>query len=266
MERLSSSQDSDCISISLNVQYRMHPDIASFVSQRFYEGSLSSDRIMNWPSVLIFHGKSSAVCIDTSAFTRGDGSHTDASEESTHISLLRNSNIFRASARDTGYMNEGEALLTANTLQRLLQLNEGIEAADIAVIITPYVEQKCAILDKLRVNAYGPAERVTVDTIDLFQGKESRIVVIDLVRSDRGRIGFISDQKRADVAILRANDLLIVIGKFSTIREYSPNPWIDWYSHCASLEFGGLRDKEEDLPHLSLDTGQANVLPWRQRR
>jgi hypothetical protein len=68
----------------------------------------------------------------------------------------------------------------------------------------PCVEQKRAIIDKLRVNAYGTVERVTVDTIDPFQGKESRIVVIDLVRSYRGRIGFISAQNRANVAISRA--------------------------------------------------------------
>ena len=167
MERLSSSQNSDHISISLNVQYRMHPDIASFVSQRFYEGALCSDRIMNWPSVILLHGTSSAVCIDTSAFIRRDGGQAAASESSTQILVLRNSNIFIKSARGTGYMNEGEALLSANTLQRLLRLNEGLEAAEIAVI-TPYVEQKRAILDKLRANAYGPAEQVTVDTIDSF--------------------------------------------------------------------------------------------------
>jgi hypothetical protein len=73
------------------------------------------------------------------------------------ISVLRNSNFFRESARGTGYMNEGDALLTANRLQRLLQFNEGLEAADISVI-TPYVEEKRDILDKLRVNSYGPAE------------------------------------------------------------------------------------------------------------
>jgi superfamily I DNA and/or RNA helicase len=95
-------------------------------------------------------------------------------------------------------------------LQRLLQFNEGLEAADISVI-TPYVEEKRDILDKLRVNSYGPAERVTVNTIDSFQGKESRIVVIDLVRSDRGRFEFIRDQKRANLGISRAKDLLIVI-------------------------------------------------------
>ena len=218
---------------------------------------------MNCPSVLLLRDTSSAVCIDTSAFIRRDGGQADASESSIQISVLLNSNIFRESAHGTGCMNEGEALLTANKLQRFLRLNEGLEAADIAVI-TPYVEQKCAILDKLRANACGPAEQVTVDTIDSFQGKKSLIVVIDLVRSDRGRIGFIRDQKRANVAISRAKDLLIAIGNFNTIRDNSPNPWIDWYSHCAGLESGGLIDKAEDLLHLWPNIGQANVLPWRQ--
>ena len=122
---------------------------------------------MNWLSVQFLHGTSSAVCIDTSAFIRRDGGQAAASESSTQISVLRHYNIFRESARVTGYMNEGEALLIANKFQNLIRLSEGIEAADIAVI-TPYVEQKRAILDKLRANAYGPAEQVTVDTIDSF--------------------------------------------------------------------------------------------------
>jgi superfamily I DNA and/or RNA helicase len=120
------------------VQYLLHPDIPSFVSQRFYEGALCSDRIMTWTCVLVLHGTSSAVFIDTSAFIWGNGSQADSSEASTQIFVLRNSNIFRESARGTGYMNEEEALITANKFQRLLQLNEGLEAADIAVI-TPYV-------------------------------------------------------------------------------------------------------------------------------
>jgi superfamily I DNA and/or RNA helicase len=263
MEILSASQDSDYISVSLNVQYRVHPDIASFVSQRFYGGSLCSERISNRPSVLLLHGPSSAVCIDTSAFIRRDGGQANIRKQ-VQISVLRNSNIYRESSRGTGYTNEGEASLTANTLQRLLQLNKGLDPADIAVI-TPYVEQKRAILDKLRVNDYGSAERVIDDTIDSFQRKESQIVLIDLVKSDRGRIGLISDQKRADVAILRAKILLIVIGNFSTIREHPPNPWIDWYSHCSGLESGGLINKAEDLLHLWLNTGHTNLMPWRQR-
>jgi superfamily I DNA and/or RNA helicase len=43
MARISASQSSDSIFTSLNVQYRMHPDIAKFVSQSFYTGALCSE-------------------------------------------------------------------------------------------------------------------------------------------------------------------------------------------------------------------------------
>jgi AAA domain len=161
--------------------------------------------ILNRPSILLLHGPSSAVCIDTAAFIRRDGGQAASSEENTQIRVLRNAKLSSESARGTGYMNDGEASLTANTFQRLLQLNECLQPGDIAVI-TPYVEQKRAILAKIRDSAYGPAERVMVDTVDSFQGKEASVVVIDLVRSDRGRIGFIRDEKRANVTISRAND------------------------------------------------------------
>jgi AAA domain len=127
----------------------MHRDIASFLSRRFHGRDLCSECIFNQPSLLLLHCPSSIVCIDNSAFIRRDGGQTEYSEACTQVSVLQNSNIFGESARGTGYMNEGEASLTANTLQRLLQLNEGLEQAEISVI-TPYVELKRAILDKLR--------------------------------------------------------------------------------------------------------------------
>jgi hypothetical protein len=61
-------------------------------------------------------------------------------------------------------------------------------------------------------------------------------------------------------------NLLIVIGNFSAISANSPNPWIDWYSHCAGITLSGLTDKKDDLVHLWLSTGHTNVLPWRQHR
>jgi hypothetical protein len=48
-------------------------------------------------------------------------------------------------------MNEGEASLTANTLQRLLQLNEGLEPADIAVIVESGCVTLLSLLLSIRV-------------------------------------------------------------------------------------------------------------------
>jgi hypothetical protein len=56
--------------------------------------------------------------------------------------------------------------------------------------------------------------KVTVSTVDRFQGQEVDIVLLDLVvRSNRSEsLGFMRDKNRLNVAISHARDVLIVIG------------------------------------------------------
>ncbi len=57
-----------------------------------------------------------------------------------------------------------------------------------------------------------------IDTVDGFQGREKEAVVISLVRSNaKGEIGFLSDERRMNVALTRARRKLIVIGDSATI-------------------------------------------------
>lgn len=61
-------------------------------------------------------------------------------------------------------------------------------------------------------------ERLTIDTIDGFQGQERDLILISLVRSNsRGEIGFLSDTRRMNVALTRAKRKLIVIGDSATL-------------------------------------------------
>ena len=61
-------------------------------------------------------------------------------------------------------------------------------------------------------------ERLTIDTIDGFQGQERDLILISLVRSNaRGEIGFLSDTRRMNVALTRARRKLIVIGDSATL-------------------------------------------------
>ncbi len=57
-----------------------------------------------------------------------------------------------------------------------------------------------------------------INTIDGFQGQESDVVYITLVRSNRHQnIGFLKDHRRMNVALTRARQQLIVIGDSATI-------------------------------------------------
>lgn len=96
-----------------------------------------------------------------------------------------------------------------------LQLSCEIQNLSISVI-SPYrgqVEKLSQVLSDWNVQ---------VDTIDSFQGQESDVVFISLVRSnDNGEVGFLSDVRRLNVAMTRARKCLRVIGDSSTISNHN---------------------------------------------
>jgi superfamily I DNA and/or RNA helicase len=79
-------------------------------------------------------------------------------------------------------------------------------------VIAPYAAQvrwlrEHSIYDKLEI-----------DTVDGFQGREKEAVVISLVRSNEiGEIGFLADARRMNVALTRAKRKLIIVGDSATL-------------------------------------------------
>jgi len=111
--------------------------------------------------------------------------------------------------------NEGEALLVAREVERVLAL--GVAPADVAVI-SPYDAQ----VQRLRhLLAARVEEGLEVDTVDGFQGREKEAVVVSLVRSNEaGEVGFLSDVRRMNVAITRARKKLVVVGDSATVARH----------------------------------------------
>lgn len=59
---------------------------------------------------------------------------------------------------------------------------------------------------------------IDISTIDSFQGQEADVIILSLVRSNSdGKIGFLTDYRRMNVALTRAKSKLIVIGDSTTI-------------------------------------------------
>ena len=59
---------------------------------------------------------------------------------------------------------------------------------------------------------------LTVHTVDGFQGQERDIILVSMVRSnEEGRIGFLHDLRRMNVAITRARMKLILVGDSRTL-------------------------------------------------
>ncbi|CAB3246161.1 unnamed protein product [Arctia plantaginis] len=84
-------------------------------------------------------------------------------------------------------------------------------------IVTPYIRQVYTINKMLRELRY---EKIEVGTVEAFQGKEKRVIIISTVRANcslldydaKFQLGFLVDDKRFNVAITRAKAKVIVIG------------------------------------------------------
>ena len=73
-------------------------------------------------------------------------------------------------------------------------------------------------------------DEVEVKTVDGFQGREKEIIIISAVRSNRqGRVGFLNDWRRLNVAITRARRGLIVVGDSRTLmQERHWRAFVEW--------------------------------------
>ena len=82
-------------------------------------------------------------------------------------------------------------------------------------VICMYAEQKRQLLRAFNSLSWREEfmQMVKIDTVDSYQGKENRIVILSIVRSSRDqRPGFLYLPNRINVAMSRAMDRLIVVG------------------------------------------------------
>ena len=184
----------DRVTRRLNVQYRMHDQIMNFSSEQFYDGTLQSHGSVSGHVLTdLNYVDEQLVTIEPVTFIDSAGAGWDEEIEPDGLSK-RN-------------IQEAELVL-----RKITELQDaGLRGRDIAVI-APYAAQ----VRWLRQNS--PNERVEIDTVDGFQGREKEAVIISLVRSNpEGEIGFLADARRMNVALTRARRKLIVIGDSATV-------------------------------------------------
>lgn len=97
------------------------------------------------------------------------------------VAFLHHSHIEAASARSLHNMGEGEIVLAV--VNDLLRNNPDLRPSDIGVI-SPYAAQTSFIKDLRR---RGVHDDVEVHTVDGFQGREKRAIVLSTVRSNSKR-------------------------------------------------------------------------------
>ena len=113
--------------------------------------------------------------------------------------------------------NPGEARLVKQTITALKII--GLQDEDIGVI-TPYRAQVNFLKKILTINQNSNQRSYCeVSTVDGFQGREKEVIIISMVRSnDSYSVGFLSDERRLNVAITRAKKLCIIIGNSEVVK------------------------------------------------
>lgn len=98
-------------------------------------------------------------------------------------------------------------------------------------VLTPYAAQARALSRALRGDpATAAAETATVDG---FQGREKEVILFSAVRSNAGgRVGFLADARRANVALTRARRGVVVVGDAHTLRRCPL--WAGWLAWVAA--------------------------------
>ena len=189
---------------TLDTQYRMLPPIGTLVSQIFYDSELKNGER---PEPSCFQEAPSSFrpvvqWLDTSPC--GRSAH--------HAETVPKSGKIYNSAEIDAIIN----LLTTvdedpDFLGQLEQLSSNQPAIG---VICMYAEQKRRLLRKFNESDFSDAIRglVRIDTVDSYQGKENRIVIVSVTRSGSSGPGFLRSPNRINVAMSRAMDRLVVVG------------------------------------------------------
>ncbi|KAL0773308.1 hypothetical protein Bca101_038459 [Brassica carinata] len=94
--------------------------------------------------------------------------------------------------------------------ERRMKVNVGV--------ISPYKGQVRAIQERVSSLPSGQLLTLNVRSVDGFQGGEEDIIIISTVRSNgNGKVGFLSNRQRANVALTRARHCLWVVGNETTL-------------------------------------------------
>ncbi|KIH86774.1 regulator of nonsense transcripts 1 [Sporothrix brasiliensis 5110] len=219
--------------IRLEMQYRMHPHLAEFPSNMFYEGSLQN-----------------GVSIAERLRSDIDFPWPVADTPMMFWSNLGNEEI---SASGTSYLNRTEASNVEKIVTRFFKA--GVKPADIGVI-TPYEGQRSYIVTTMQNTGTFKKEsykEVEVASVDAFQGREKDYIVLSCVRSNENHgIGFLSDPRRLNVALTRAKYGLVIIGNPKVLAKH--DLWyylLVHYKDCKCLVEGPLSNLQPSLHQFS---------------
>ncbi|GBE89135.1 P-loop containing nucleoside triphosphate hydrolase protein [Sparassis crispa] len=187
--------------VKLVQNFRSHENILRFPNERFYHGDLRP-------------------CGDAGVINSFIGSSILVSKNFPIIVHAISGRDLRE-ASSPSFFNIDEVTQVKEYVQ-LLRADRRVRITDADIgVIAPYHAQ----CQKIRAVLRPIADGVKVGSVEEFQGQERRVIIISTVRSSREfvkydlkhTLGFVANPRRFNVAVTRAQALLIVVGDPSVL-------------------------------------------------
>ena len=214
-ERLITYYNGSSFISKLKEQFRMNPFLYRFPNEHFYENKIVSNvnnnNIQNNAQIMNIFPKKDIPAM----FYHVEG---------------------REKFMNHSYFNMEEVDTVFYFVKELIQ--SGVNNDQIG-IITPYNAQKYKLMNLLCQN------NIRIESVDGFQGMEKDYIIITAVRSNfKGQLGFVSDEKRLNVALTRPRKGLILIGNHRCLIKRA-SIWRDlihFYDDNEILVQGNIND------------------------
>ena len=199
--------------------YRSHPKLLELPNRLFYDGEL----------------RAKADPVIYTALERWEGLPTPK------VPMLFDAICGKdeREASSPSWFNGDEAIAVLQHVKDLLAYRQSRLAPEDIGVITPYNKQVGRIQRALYGEPTVDLRGVKVGSTELFQGQERRVIILSTVRSNadfidfdkKHNIGFLDNPKRFNVAITRAQCLLIVVGNPHVLAVDST--WRALIKHCV---------------------------------
>lgn len=188
--------------IMLDIQYRMHSSIMSCINQ-FYKDNNEGGNKVGLISGVKDEEKEKSHNIDIKYIKKENHlMWVDIPFKSTYEEK-RNEGF--------SFYNETEIEVIKKILNDINRSSHNEEKQ--VSVITFYSAQAKLFHNNFLKEQKFENLNLRVGTVDRFQGIESEIVIVSLVRNNnKGKIGFAKDPRRINVALSRAQKLLIIVG------------------------------------------------------
>jgi len=200
-DRLLRTLPDGCCKI-LTIQHRMVAPIGNLVSECFYEGQLNSAR------------------------TDVDKNLSKVLPQSvTWLTTTKLPNC-REQEANFSFNNAGEVKVIVQLLKQLNQMAEEAQKNYSVAVLTGYSAQ-LKLLNRRLNSELNSWKFLTIEcnTVDAFQGREADIAVYSVTRSNKeGKVGFLRDAARLNVALSRGRVGLVLVGDHHFCRTSENNP------------------------------------------